>query len=117
MPETTNQPTADIPVQTADVSQTGGPLPPKRKFSPIWILLFILILAAAGGVYYYFNYFNLGQTVAPSFSPSESPELTLPPSKVSSSTDINTLEKELDDTDLGSFETDLNQLDTEAGQL
>lgn len=114
MPEITSQPIANIPVQTDVVPQTAGQLPPKRKSSLILVLLLILILAIAGGVYYYFNF---RQTVTPSIAPTENPELITTSAEVSSSTDDNTLEKEINDTDLGSFETDLNQLDTEAEQL
>lgn len=113
MPEIINQPTTNIPVQTTVPSQTAEQLPPKRKSSLIWILLLILILAVVGGVYYYFNF----RQTAPSLSPTENPELIPTSAEVSSSTDVNTLEKELNDTDLGSFEKDLNQLDLNAGQF
>lgn len=75
----------------------------KKELPLILILLLIILLAVIGGIYY--------------FSPAKSPELIPTSAEVSSSTNVTTLEKELDYTDLGSFETDLNQLDTEAEQL
>lgn len=123
MPEIINQPATGIPLQTNTVPQTAEPLPPKRKFPSIWLFPLVAILVVVGGGYYYFN---LGQTkekeitttiVTPSIIPTENPILTPTPAEVSSSTNTNTLEKELNDTDLGSFEADLNQLDTDAGQL
>lgn len=87
----------------------------KRGFSPIWMLLIVLIFAIVGGSYYYFN---LKQTIEPSLPVVETTEIApLPSPELSNSTDANTLEKELNDTDLGEFETDLNQLDATANQL
>lgn len=114
MPEEINQ---SIP--------TAEPLPPKRKFPLIWLFPLVSILAVVGGGYYYLN---LGQTkekeitaviVTPSLAPlpTENPELIPTSAEVSSSTNVSTMEKELSDTDLGTFETDLNQLDADAGKL
>lgn len=125
MPEEINQPIPNIPVQTTVVSRTAESLPPKRKFPLIWLFPLVAILVVVGGGYYYFN---LRQTkekeitaaiVTPSLAPAptENPELIPTSTVVSSSTDTNTLEKELDNTDFGMFETDLNQLDADAGQL
>ena len=114
MSETTDQPIIDIPDQTTVPVQTAGQLPRKGKAPLVWIVLPILILAVAGGVYCYFNF---RQTLTPFIAPTESLELIPISTEVSSSTDVNTLEKELNNTDLGSFETDLDQLDLDAGQL
>jgi len=114
MPETTNQPIADLSEQPTVPVQTTGQLLPKRKSPLVWMVLLILMLAVAGGVYYYANF---RQVLPPSPAPVENEGLMPVSTEVSSSTDFNTLEKELDDTDLGSFETDLDQLDLDAGQL
>jgi hypothetical protein len=123
MSETTNLPAPNLPEQTAVVTPTIEQTPQKRKYPLALIsLLLILILAVAGEVYYYFNLRQTSEkgittTLVTPSAPTKSPESTPTTAEISSSTDPSVLEKELNDTDVGSFEQDLNQLDLDAGQL
>ena len=119
MSEIINQPTPNTP-QTTAATPTIEQTPQKRKYFLMLISLLILILAVAGGVYYYFNLRQTGgkgitTTLVTPSAPTENPVPTS--AEVSNSTDTSVLEKELNDTDPGSFEKDVNQLDLDAGQL
>lgn len=123
MSENTEQPILNSTLETNVISGNSGQITPKRKSALIWMLPLILVLIAAGGVYYYFNLRQVNQKetinsiITPSISPSESLKPKPTSTEVSNSIDSSALEKELNDTDLGSFETDLKQLDTSAEQL
>jgi hypothetical protein len=133
-PMTTNTPTQPNP------QSIPPPITPKVK-KPLPILTIILLLfittSLAGGVYYYRNYIQVNpktdqlttdsapetylqtkQSSAP--SPLVTPTPTPTPAsttEVSGSLETKTIENEINQTDLGKFEEDLNQLDTTAQEL
>ncbi len=97
----------------------------KHKISPFIFLFLLVAVILLGGVFWYFksqsSLFVPSSPTPPWPSPTVTPELIEPeetPSlEVSSSTDPAVIQKELDETDLGSFEEDLEKLETQAEGL
>jgi len=96
-------------------------VPPKKN---ILILLAVLIIftLVVGAAVFLINFKQKGSglpTTEVSPSPAYQEDFSVQPTitEVSDSTEVDVLEKELTETDLGSFEKDLDQLDLEAGEL
>lgn len=115
-----NQPADTVPVdQPAPPVEIKKPLP--YKFIAMIGILFFLII---GGLYFGLYFWKKAQSKV---SQSELPAITgsaasqnesvpaLAP--VSTSTGIDDLQAEVNATDLGDFEADLNNLDSQANQL
>jgi len=121
MEDLKEQPKTEISPQSAGEVSPPELVSPKRNFLILLAILIIFTLVSVATVFLInSNQKGLGLPKAGVFpSPVIPKDLSVQPTmtEISDSTEVSVLEKELTETDLGSFEKDLDQLDLEAGEL
>lgn len=90
-----------------------------QGFTPVLILiiLFILVVLASAGSYYLLRQTGVAPDLPTSIKSLGKPQVSPAPIPISESDEIEVLLRELDDTNVGILDSDLDTLDSEASSL